>query len=79
MAGVLEYLCAEVLELGVGMCQQKKKLRLVPSHINLGIRSDEELSKLMCNMVVAQGTCVPNIHSFLLPRTKKDAMKADPS
>ena len=42
----------------------------IPRHIQLAIRNDEELSKLLGNVVIAQGGVLPNIHSVLLPKGK---------
>lgn len=46
VAGVLEYLTGELLELGCGIMDARKMKTLKPSHMNLGIRQDDELSRL---------------------------------
>lgn len=61
MAGVLEYLTAEICELAGNICEQNKKKTISPKHLNLGIRSDEELNKLMCEVTIAAGGKLPNI------------------
>jgi histone H2A len=74
MAAVLEYLAAEVLELAGNAARDNKKSRIIPRHVTLAVRNDEELNKLLSGVTVAQGGVLPNIHSVLLPKkagTKK--------
>lgn len=40
----------------------------MPRHIQLAVRNDEELSKLLGAVTIANGGVLPNIHQNLLPR-----------
>ena len=71
MAAVLEYLCAEILELAGIAARDNKRKRIIPSHIQLAVRNDEELNKLLGSVTIAGGGVIPNIHQVLLPKTKK--------
>ena len=74
MAAVLEYLAAEVLELAGNAAKDNKKTRIVPRHILLAIRNDEELNKLLAFATISEGGVLPNIHPNLIP--SKTAKKA---
>ncbi|KAI9567518.1 histone H2A [Boletus coccyginus] len=67
LAAVLEYLAAEILELAGNAARDNKKQRIVPRHLQLAIRNDEELNKLLGDVVISQGGVVPFINPELLP------------
>ena len=68
LAAVMEYLAAEILELAGNAARDNKKKRVIPRHIQLAIRNDEELNKLLRGVTISQGGVLPNIQAVLLPK-----------
>lgn len=68
MAAVLEYISAEILELAGNAARDNKRTRVIPRHLQLAIRNDEELIRLLHGVTISQGGVLPNIHAVLLPK-----------
>ena len=73
MAAVMEYLAAEILELAGNATKDAKKTRIVPRHVQLAVRNDEELNKLLANVTIAAGGVAPHIDPALEKKSKKTA------
>ncbi|XP_065083045.1 uncharacterized protein LOC135705306 [Ochlerotatus camptorhynchus] len=79
MAAVLEYLTAELLELAGIACRDNNRNRIIPRHIQLAVRNDDELNKLLRNVSISQGGVLPNIIAELLPKNTRTKKKGRPS
>ncbi len=66
LAAVLEYLTAEILELAGNAARDNKKTRIIPRHVQLAVRNDEELNKLLGGVTIASGGVLPNVRTMEL-------------
>ena len=71
LAGVMEYLTAEMLELGGNAARDNRKSNINPRHLQLASSNDEELSKMLGKHHIVGGGVLPNIHAVLLPDKNK--------
>ncbi|XP_050042290.2 histone H2A-like [Dermacentor andersoni] len=75
LAAVLEYLTAEVLELAGNAARDNNKARVTPRHLQLAVRNDDELSKLLSGVTIAEGGVLPHIRPQLLPKASSAKSK----
>lgn len=66
LAGILEYLVAEVMELSGNAARDNKRKRIIPRDINLAILQDAEIKELLSNVTISRGGVLPNILEVLL-------------
>uniref|UniRef100_A0A8R1E6B6 Histone H2A n=1 Tax=Caenorhabditis japonica TaxID=281687 RepID=A0A8R1E6B6_CAEJA len=72
LAAVLEYLAVELLEIAGDSARDNKKIRIAPRHIQLAVRNDEELNKLLAGVTIAQGGVIPRDQPVMLPKETAD-------
>ena len=71
MAAALEYLTMEILDLAGQCADEHKKKQIKPRHIQLAVRNDEELNKLLAAAQLSQGGVRPNVEAALWPTKVK--------
>lgn len=68
------------MELAGNAARDNKKSRIIPRHLLLAIRNDEELGKLLAGVTIAHGGVLPNINPVLLPKkSEKTAATKEPT
>ncbi|XP_065219239.1 histone H2A-like [Planococcus citri] len=75
LSAVLEYLVAELLELAGNAASDNHKKRIIPRHLLLAIKNDEELGQLLSGVTISQGGVLPFIHKVLLPKRPDPKVK----
>ena len=74
LVAVLEYLYTKILELASSANRDNKKCCIVPRHITLVVKNEEELNKLIGSVTIVFGGILPNIHTIIL-RQKSSTKK----
>ena len=64
-AAILEYLTSEICELAGNAAHENKKKTIQPRHLQLAIKNDEELNKVLAEITLSQGGVLPNVQGFL--------------
>lgn len=59
--------------------RDNKKNRIIPRHVLLAVRNDEELGKLLAGVTIAHGGVLPNINPVLLPKKSEKAAAKEPT
>ncbi|VDM93352.1 unnamed protein product [Onchocerca ochengi] len=67
LAAVLEYLIAEIVNSAGKVTKDNKKVRIDPRHIQIAVRTDDELDKLLSDVTISGGGVLPHIPDALLP------------
>ena len=68
LAAVLEYITCEILELAGNAAEEHGRKTIAPRHLQLAVRNDEELAKLMSQVMISQGGYMSNIQPLLFKR-----------
>ena len=77
MAGVMEYLVFEILELAAVEAKKEKKQRINPNHIMMACKNDSELAKYFSNGDFVNAGFVPKVKPAGRGDGKKKKMEVD--
>ena len=66
-----------MLELAGNAARDNKKTRINPRHVQLAVRNDQELGKLLAGVTIASGGVLPNINPVLLPKKSSQSDVAE--
>lgn len=69
VAAVMEYLCAEVLDVAGEICKEAGYKRITPRYIELAVRKDIDLARLFQNKSISEGGTAP-INNQSLSKSK---------
>lgn len=64
------------MELAGDAARRDQKVRITPRHVQIAVRNDEEIDKLVGTSVVPGGGVVPNIHPALEHKENKQRIEA---
>ena len=65
------------LELARNAARDNKN-RIIPRHVILAVRNDDELGKLLAGVTIAHGGVLPNINPVLLPKKTAEKTPKEP-
>ena len=71
LTGVIEYILGDVIEIASFAARDQKRQTIKPRHIMLAIRNDDELSSLLCDVIVPGAGVLPDFYSLLPQQGKK--------
>ena len=75
MAGVLEYLAAELVHLAGNSAKDLHKKRITPRAVNLAIRGDADFAAMLSDALISGGGVMPHINKVLVKGKKKKKSK----